>query len=147
MNNPNNPGSEAGPARAYVLGHSAQELERLNAQECLVGPITRQFLRDAGRVPGMRVLDVGSGAGDVALLAADLVGNGGEVTGAESAPAAVSAARARAEARSLRHVSFRACDPTMIRKLAGHLRPGGVMVFHEVDWDGTRSFPPSPTYE
>ena len=129
MNNPNNPGSEAGPARAYVLGHSAQELERLNAQECLVGPITRQFLRDAGRVPGMRVLDVGSGAGDVALLAADLVGNGGEVTGAESAPAAVSAARARAEARSLRHVSFRACDPTMIRKLAGHLRPGGVMVF------------------
>jgi ubiquinone/menaquinone biosynthesis C-methylase UbiE len=30
-------------------------------------------------VPGMRVLDVGSGAGDVAFLAADLVGPGGEV--------------------------------------------------------------------
>jgi 2-polyprenyl-3-methyl-5-hydroxy-6-metoxy-1,4-benzoquinol methylase len=95
--------------------------------------------------------------GDVAFLAADLVGNGGDVTGAESAPLAVSAARARAEARSLRNVSFRACDPTetaferpfdavvgryvlmfnahpaaMIGKLAGHLRPGGVMVFHEV---------------
>ena len=172
MTDPNNPGFEASPARPYVLGHSARELERLNAQERLVGPITRQFLRDAGIVPGMRVLDVGSGAGDVAFLAADLVGNGGDVTGAESATLAVSAARARAEARSLRNVTFRACDPTetaferpfdavigryvlmfnadpaaMIRKLAGHLRPGGVMVFHEVDWDGTRSFPPAPTYE
>ena len=33
------------------------------------------------------------------------------------------------------------------RKLAGHLRPGGLVVFHEPSWDGVRSFPPSPTYD
>ena len=39
-------------------------------------------------------------------------------------------------------------DPAaMLRKLAVHVRPGGLIVFHEVDWDGARSFPPSPTYE
>ena len=61
-------------AGAYVLGHSDRELERLRLQAQLIDPITRQFLIEAGISPGMRVLDVGSGAGDVAFLAADLVG-------------------------------------------------------------------------
>jgi hypothetical protein len=39
-------------------------------------------------------------------------------------------------------------DPAaMLRRLAVHVRPGGVIVFHEIDWDGVRSFPPAPTYE
>jgi SAM-dependent methyltransferase len=156
----------------YALGHSDRELERLKLQDRLVGPITRQFLRDAGIAPGMRVLDVGSGAGAVAFLAAELVGEAGEVVGTDRAPEAVAAARAGAAARSLGNVSFCAGDPTeltferpfdavvgryvlmfnsdpatTLRRLARHLRPGGVMVFHEVDWDGTRSFPPAPVYE
>ena len=58
----------------YALGHSDGELERLSVQSRFVEPITRQFLQEAGISTGMRVLDVGSGAGDVAFLAADLVG-------------------------------------------------------------------------
>jgi 2-polyprenyl-3-methyl-5-hydroxy-6-metoxy-1,4-benzoquinol methylase len=156
----------------YVLGHADRELERLNAQERLVGPFTRQIFRDAGIVPGMRVLDIGSGAGDVAFLAADLVGHDGEVVGTDNAPAAVAAARARASERLLHNVEFREGDPAemvferpfdavvgryvltfqvdpaaMLRKLAGHLRWGGVVVFHEPDWAGAQSFPPSPTYD
>ena len=39
-------------------------------------------------------------------------------------------------------------DPSaMVRKLAAHLRPGGVIVFHEPDWDSATSFPPAPTYD
>jgi hypothetical protein len=35
----------------------------------------------------------------------------------------------------------------MLRKLAGHAIPGGLMVFHELDWSGLSSFPPSPTFD
>ncbi len=157
---------------SYALGHTERELKRLSTQARLIDPITRGFFRDGGIVPGMRVLDVGSGAGDVAILVAELVGDAGEVVGADPARAAVAAARARVEARSLRNVSFREGNPAAmafeplfdavvgryvlefipdpaaaLQKLAGHLRPGGVIVFHELDLDGGRSFPPVPTYD
>jgi pimeloyl-ACP methyl ester carboxylesterase len=59
---------------SYVLGRSASETRRLQAQENIFGPYTEQFLRMVGIGPGMQVLDVGSGAGDVALAAAALAG-------------------------------------------------------------------------
>ena len=156
----------------YVLGHTDRELERLSKQARLIDPITRRFFRGAGIAPGMRVLDVGSGAGDVAFLAAELVGPGGEVVGSDRSAAALEKARARAAERSLSNVVFREGDaadmefdgpfdavvgryvlmfqrdPTaMVRKLATRLGPGGVVVFHEPDWDGVRSVPPAPTYD
>ncbi len=73
----NHSDDEPGPTRAYVLGHSHRELDRLSTQARLLKPITRRWLRDAGIVPGMQVLDVGSGTGDVAFIAADLVGGTG----------------------------------------------------------------------
>jgi SAM-dependent methyltransferase len=166
------PGDDAGPASQYVLGHSDRELDRLNKQARLIDPITRRFLCSAGIVPGMRVLDIGSGAGDVAFLAAELVGAQGEVVGADRSPAAVATARRRADARSLHNVVFREGDPAemtfdrpfdavigryvllfqsdpaaMVRRLAGHARSGGVIFFHEPDWDGAQSSPPAPTYD
>jgi hypothetical protein len=39
-------------------------------------------------------------------------------------------------------------DPAAaLRKLVRHLRPRGIVVFHELDWDGARSAPPVPTYD
>ena len=86
---------------AYVLGHSAFELERLARQERLIGPSTRDYFLAAGIAPGMRVLDVGSGTGVVAFLAAELVGPSGEVIGTDLAPTAVATA-SEAAARALR---------------------------------------------
>ena len=156
----------------YVLGHTDRELERLSRQARLVGPITREFFIDAGIVPGMRILDVGSGNGDVAFLAAELAGDKGSVVGVDVAPAAILAARRRVEAQSLGNVSFREGDPAgmtfdghfdaivgryvllfqadaaqMLRRLARWLEPGGVIVFHEPDWSVVRSYPAAPTYD
>lgn len=58
----------------YALGRSADEHQRLQQQAALFRPITERFFRSAGLAPGMRVLDVGSGAGDVVFLAAEVVG-------------------------------------------------------------------------
>src|SRR5258706_12141755 len=95
----------------YVLGHSERELARLRAQARLIDPITRRFLLEAGIDSGMRVLDVGSGAGDVAFVAAELVGETGEVVGVDRSSAALTVARDRASERGLANVSFLQGDP------------------------------------
>jgi SAM-dependent methyltransferase len=58
---------------------------------------------------------VGSGSGEVAFLAADLVGATGEVVGADRAAAAVQRATARPQARDLRNVKFLEGDPAEMR--------------------------------
>ena len=67
--------------REYVLGHSAREQERLKLQASIVGGWTERFFRAAGIDRGMHVLDLGCGMGDVSLLASELVGSSGSVTG------------------------------------------------------------------
>jgi ubiquinone/menaquinone biosynthesis C-methylase UbiE len=156
----------------YVLGHSDFELGRLARQERLIGQVTREYLLAAGIEPGMRVLDVGSGTGAVAFIAAELVGPTGEVVGSDLAATAVEAARAGATERSLNNVSFREGNlaemsfarqfdavvgryvllfqsnaAEMLRELGGAVRPGGVIVFHEPDWSFVRSDPAAPVYD
>src|SRR5258708_10282095 len=101
MNNLNSPGGEAGSMGGYVLGHAEWDLNRLSVQARLIDPITRRFFLDAGIVPGMRVLDVGSGVGDVAFLAAEIVGAEGEVIGTDRASTGLAVARDRANAGAL----------------------------------------------
>jgi SAM-dependent methyltransferase len=157
---------------AYVLGHTDRELDRLKAQARLIEAATRQFLCEAGIEAGMRVLDIGSGAGDVAFLAAELVGASGEVIGTDKSPAAIAASTRSAQQRGLSNVSFREGDPaelvfdrrfdavvgryvllfqanaaSMVRQVARHVRSGGLIVFHEPDWVGARAIPAAPIYD
>jgi SAM-dependent methyltransferase len=161
-----------GPSSTYVLGHSDQEIARLKRQADFIDPPTRQFFREAGIEPGMRVLDVGSGAGHTAFVVAELVGPTGEVIGTDRSPDAVRAAQANAEARSLLNVSFRHGNPadmtferpfdavvgryvllynhdqpSMLRRLAKHLKAGGLIVFQEPTMFIAQSIPPVDLYE
>src|SRR6266567_4828172 len=104
----------AGRQSFYALGHSEKELQRLSRQGQVIGPFTRQLFEEAGISPGMRILDVGCGSGDVALLAADLVGLSGEVVGADRERAAVEWANALAHSRGMRNVKFVEGDPAEI---------------------------------
>lgn len=164
--------ADQGPPAGYVLGHSESELRRLKAQARVLEPITRRFVTEAGIGPGMRVLDVGTGAGDTALLLAEVVGEQGEVVGFDRSADALEAARAKASARSLRHVTFlesagdgltfdapfdavfgryvlqfQAKPAELLSAVAAHARPGGLIVFHELDWSGALSAPPVPTFD
>ncbi|UWM80876.1 class I SAM-dependent methyltransferase [Rhizobium sp. SRDI969] len=159
-------------ASVYILGHSDHELERLRRQAQLIDPITRGFLIEAGIGPGMSVLDVGSGAGDVSFLAAELVGASGQVVGVDRSAIAVAKARERAEQRSLNNITFEQnelssmvfdrtfdaaigryvlcfqSDPaSLVRSIARLVRPGGTILFHEPDRSLMRSYPPVPTYD
>ena len=94
----------------YVLGRTVAEHERLRRQGRLISGITRHFLEEIGLIPGMRVLDVGSGLGDVALLAARVVGPSGEVVCVDSDGAAMTVARERAADERLSNIRFHVGD-------------------------------------
>jgi 2-polyprenyl-3-methyl-5-hydroxy-6-metoxy-1,4-benzoquinol methylase len=159
--------------RTYALGQSAEETARLEKQAQLWNPSTRRLLEEAGIGAGMKVLDVGTGAGDVALLAADLVGPSGTVVGVDADPEVLDRARERARATGRPNVSFVAGDlhsvaldddfdavvgrailahqalpAETLRSLAGHLRPGGIVAFQEIDMSsGLFDAPPSPLHQ
>lgn len=88
----------------YVLGHSDAELKRLDLQGLIYAEPTRQTFLRAGLTRGMRVLDVGSGSGSVARLAADLVGAEGSVVGVDRSAEAVERARQQTEDAGLTQV-------------------------------------------
>jgi SAM-dependent methyltransferase len=92
----------------------------LSRQAAFLGGTTERLFRAAGLEPGMRVLDVGSGAGDVALLAAEFVGPEGEVVGVDVDGAALKVARGRAHALGLRNVSFVEGDAVIRRRIRPH---------------------------
>ena len=157
--------------RTYVLGHGSDEHRRLMLQSRFVGELTEAVFARAGLAQGMRVLDVGCGAGDVSLLAAAFVGSGGSVLGIDQSPDSVSLARERAKAAGLDNVRFEVArleefgeggpfdalvgrlvllylkEPAVVlRQLAGLVRPGGVIAFHEMEMTTARCVPESPLW-
>jgi ubiquinone/menaquinone biosynthesis C-methylase UbiE len=159
----------------YVCGQSAAEMERLELQGAFYEDITRRFLQTAGVAPGMRVLDIGCGAGDVSLLAADLVGPTGAIVGIDRAAEPLQTAAARASRLGIAHVEFRnvdvqnltsgeafdavigrfvlmhQADPAdVLRACAEHVTRTGLVAFlesHMLASLGVHSWPPSPLYD
>jgi ubiquinone/menaquinone biosynthesis C-methylase UbiE len=155
----------------YAPGHNHEELQRLIGQGRWLGELTEEVLRAAGIGPGMRVLDVGCGAGDVSFLAATLVGATGSVIGVDRSAEATSLAKRRAADVGLTNVSFVTQDlqdlatearfdaivgrlvlmyfpepVTALRRLLQLLVPGGVVAFHEIDVHGATSEPHLPLF-
>ena len=87
--------TQAQTTMEYTMGRSRAETQRLIQQAGLLDTFTTQLFAEAGIAPGMKVLDVGSGAGDVALLAARFVGPTGAVVGVDANPAILAVARQR----------------------------------------------------
>ncbi|MCD6032400.1 MAG: methylase involved in ubiquinone/menaquinone biosynthesis [Thermomicrobiales bacterium] len=166
------PSAAAPPSRSYMLGHSADELNRLIDQSRFFGDLTHSVLQAAGVDKGMRVLDIGCGVGDVSFLAARLVGPDGEVIGVDTSPEAIAVATRRADAAGLANVRFvirDAADLTldepvdalvgrlvlmyfadpavMLRRLLGVVKPGGIVAFQEIDMETATSAPRCPVFE
>src|SRR5712691_900288 len=98
----------------YALGSTDAEHERLIWQAERVAPLTERFFREAGIGTGQRVLDLGSGVGDVAMLVARLVGPSGEVVGVERDTRSVARARDRVAEAGLHNVSFAQSDVSQV---------------------------------
>jgi len=140
----------------YPLGSSEHERQRLMRQGEALSEATERLFRRAGIGQGMRVLDVGSGSGDVALLVRRLVGETGEVIGTDRDEEQVAFAGRRARSLGYTNVRFVISDysslllETPVDAIVGrlvlvfakepvasiaavcrNLRSGGIVAFHE----------------
>lgn len=152
--------------REYALGHSAHELDRLVAQGRFIGDLTAHVFRLAGLSRGLRVLDIGCGAGDVSFLASSIVGPEGSVVGVDRSPDAIAVAERRAAEAHISNVRFVVSDLSeltldapvdaivgrlvlmyfakpadVLRRLLPFVKPGGVVVFQEIDGAGVSAEP------
>jgi len=143
----------------YALGYTSAEHDRLMRQGALIAPITERFFREAGVGSGQRVLDLGSGVGDVSMVAAKLVGPSGEVVGIDRDAGSILLAEARVRAAGFHNIRFMQTDvnaipdnesfdaavgrfilmflpdPLSVLKSVSRLVcPGGVLAFQEVSW-------------
>jgi ubiquinone/menaquinone biosynthesis C-methylase UbiE len=159
----------------YPLGYSEAEARRLMEQGAMFEDLTRDYLSRAGLAPGMRVLDVGCGVGDVSLLAGRIVGQTGSVLGVDRSAPSLEIARARAKRRTelcgTANISFVEADldtfepdgtfdaiigrfvllyvpgrASMLRRLTQSLRRGGVMAMQEIDISSLAQAPESPLF-
>lgn len=160
------------PHYQEILTHTSSELERLIEQARFFGDLTEHVFRLAGIQPGMRLLDIGCGTGDVSILAARLVGPEGEVIGVDKSPVAIEIARQRGKAAGLTNIRFMPADLTeyvpdqpldglvgrlvlmyfadpavLLRRLTEAVRPGGIIVFHELDSTAAKSLPRCDVFE
>jgi ubiquinone/menaquinone biosynthesis C-methylase UbiE len=151
--------SPSSPTSHYALGSTDAEHERLIRQAVLLAPLTERFFREACIGPGQRILDLGSGVGDIAILAARLVGPSGEVVGVERDTRSIARARVRVAEAGLHNVNFTQSDVCQLsggkpfdavvgrfilqflpdpvdalRSMSQLVRPGGVIAFHEPSW-------------
>lgn len=157
--------------RPYVLGHGSDEHRRLILQSQFVGELTENLFARAGLAQGMSVLDVGCGAGDVSFLAAAFVGPSGKVLGVDQSPESIALARERAKSAGLGHVRFEVGlvddleqsgpfdalvgrlillylkDPAAgLRRMAQLVRPGGLVIFQEMEMTTARAVPDVPLF-
>ena len=143
----------------YALGYSEAEHDRLIRQAACIAPITERLFRAAGIGHGQRILDLGSGMGDVAILVARIVGPSGEVVGIERDAGSIAQAKARVAVAGLRNVTFTQTDVkeivgdkpfdaavgrfilmflpdplAVLRSVSRLVRPGGAVAFQEPSW-------------
>jgi len=146
-------------ASDYAMGSSDRERERLMLQGAILKEATAAVFRAAGIARGMQVLDLGSGVGDVAMLAADLVGPTGSVLGLDRDADSLAWATRRVTEAGYKNIQFQACEFTEVAdtrqfdalvgrfilmylpdpsgtlmRLSAHLRSGAVVAFFEPDF-------------
>jgi ubiquinone/menaquinone biosynthesis C-methylase UbiE len=156
----------------YVIRGGKEGYERLRLLSRERWPDTAALFARAGLRPGMRCVDLGCGPGEVTMEIARLVAPGGSVTGVDMDQVKLDLARQAAAARGLGNVEFRQLnvgdwdepggyDAVYCRFLLQHLsrpldvlrrmwagvRPGGVLIVEDADFDGWSCHPPNEGFD
>jgi ubiquinone/menaquinone biosynthesis C-methylase UbiE len=155
----------------YVIRGGREGYERLRLLARVHRADTAALFERAGLRPGMSCVDLGCGGGEVTLELAELVAPA-RVVGIDMDEVKLDLARTEAEARPAPNVEFRAgnlddweepgtydaaysravlqhlSDPVgLLRRMWAALRPRGVLIVEDADFDGWCCHPPNAGFE
>lgn len=156
----------------YIISGGAAGKDRLNTLSNVLRPYTQYLLEMAGPLTSKKVLDLGSGGGNVAMMIGGMVGNKGSVTAIDFDESIVALAKKQAEKDGIKNVQFQAesayditysneFDLVYSRFLLSHLqqpmdvlhkmvdavKPGARIIVEDVDFTGHFSYPASTAFE
>ena len=152
----------------YLLGHDDEEWRRLAEQHGLWKPTLLDSLERLGVADGATILEVGCGSGVLLADLAALAGSTGRATGVELDEQAFAQARAKLGANADVHrddvmslelgqsfdlvvarwvLSFLPRPRLALERMLEHVRPGGLIVVQDYDYDGLRVTPGDPALD
>jgi ubiquinone/menaquinone biosynthesis C-methylase UbiE len=157
---------------SYVIRGGAEGKARLSVLSAALGPSTGALLEAAGVREGMHCLDLGCGGGDVALAIARMVTASGSVVGIDVDAVKIDLARADAVDAGIGHIDYQVgdalgfdaqdaydvvyarlllthlADPeTMLARMVGATKPGGVVVVEDLDHSAVFVHPGLPALD
>lgn len=156
----------------YVLGTNEAELARLRLQQEVWGQYTDRFLDRLAIRPGWRCLDLGCGPGFVLESLRKRTGDAGSLVALDESPVWMGYLRQTIADRGWRNValieskieeaplepasfdlifarwvlSFPPRVDAIVGKLAGALKPGGILAVQDYNHEGISVFPESPGF-
>jgi ubiquinone/menaquinone biosynthesis C-methylase UbiE len=157
----------------YLLGHSANEEERLRRLPQELALDSRRFLDQLDIRHSYQAIDIGCGPHGILDLLSERVGPNGKVFGVERNEATVELAREFIARRQLRNVEVLQADAratglpraafdvvharlvlvnvpqpeSVVEEMVALARPGGIVASHEADWGAGFCDPPSPAWD
>lgn len=157
----------------YLLGHSANEEERLQRLPGELAPDSSRLLGQLDIQPGDQAVDLGCGPHGILDLLSERVGPSGRVVGVEQSESTVQLARQFIAQRQLRNVEVLHRDAKatglprasfdvvhtrlvlvnvpeprrVVEEMFALVRPGGVVASHEADWGMSLCHPPSLAWD
>jgi ubiquinone/menaquinone biosynthesis C-methylase UbiE len=156
----------------YIISGGEEGKKRLNVLSEVLSIHTKALLETDGNISGIRMLDLGCGGGNVALMAAQMVGEKGHVTAIDFDSEIISLAQQDAVANGIENVSFQAqsaydiafddtFDISYSRFLLSHLqqplqvlkhmiratKAGGKIIVEDVQFSGHFCYPACDAFD
>jgi SAM-dependent methyltransferase len=160
------------PISNYIISGGESGKSRLNTLANTLHPFTLQLLRHIGLSEGMSFLDNGCGGGHVAIMAANIVGNNGQVVAVDFDESILALAQQDAVLQNLPQIEFGCIDayelpftakfdmaysrfllthlnnPLLaLQKMARSVKPGGTIIVEDIHFSGHYAYPYNSAFQ